>query len=62
MPDEFKHIYYATNDPNKEMNEFIVYGKIGNKLVHYLLDFYIQDNNKVIEFDGDYWHGEKRGN
>lgn len=44
------------------MNEFIVYGKIGNKLVHYLLDFYIQDNNKVIEFDGDYWHGEKRGN
>lgn len=28
----------------------------------YFLDFYIEDNNKVIEFDGDYWHGEKRGN
>ena len=22
----------------------------------------MKDNNKVIEFDGDYWHGEKRGN
>ena len=22
----------------------------------------VEDNNKVIEFDGDYWHGEKRGN
>lgn len=28
----------------------------------YFLDFYIEDNNKAIEFDGDYWHGEKRGN
>lgn len=28
----------------------------------YFLDFYVEDNNKVIEFDGDYWHGEKRGN
>jgi len=24
----------------------------------FFLDFYIKDNNKVIEFDGDYWHGE----
>lgn len=22
----------------------------------------MKDNNKVIEFDGDYWHGERRGN
>ena len=27
----------------------------------FFLDFYVKDNNKVIEFDGDYWHGEKRG-
>ena len=26
------------------------------------LDFYIPSLNKWIEFDGDYWHGEKRGN
>jgi hypothetical protein len=27
-----------------------------------MLDFYIPSLNKWIEFDGDYWHGEKRGN
>lgn len=26
------------------------------------LDFFIKDLGKCIEFDGDYWHGEKRGN
>ena len=26
------------------------------------LDFYIPELKKWIEFDGDYWHGEKRGN
>lgn len=26
------------------------------------LDFYIPELNYCIEFDGDYWHGEKRGN
>ena len=25
-------------------------------------DFFIKDTNKCIEFDGDYWHGESRGN
>jgi very-short-patch-repair endonuclease len=25
-------------------------------------DFLVSDNNKIIEFDGDYWHGRKRGN
>jgi hypothetical protein len=27
-----------------------------------LPDFLVSDNNKIIEFDGDYWHGRKRGN
>ena len=27
-----------------------------------MLDFYIPELKKWIEFDGDYWHGEKRGN
>ena len=26
------------------------------------LDFYVKDIDKCIEFDGDYWHGQKRGN
>jgi predicted CoA-binding protein len=25
-------------------------------------DFFIKDVNKIIEFDGDYWHNEARGN
>lgn len=29
---------------------------------NYFLDFYVKDNNVAIEFDGDYWHSEKRGN
>ena len=56
-PGEFKHIYYATNNPTKRLNEFTVHDIQENKKSHYFLDFYIEDNNKVIEFDGDYWHG-----
>ena len=40
--------------------EYMVYNE--HTKTTYFLDFYIEDNNKVIEFDGDYWHGEKRGN
>jgi very-short-patch-repair endonuclease len=25
-------------------------------------DFYHKPSKSIIEFDGDYWHGEKRGN
>ena len=56
---EYNEIFYATNG-NNDNNEYIVFNSNTNK--SYLLDFYIKDNNKVIEFDGDYWHGEKRGN
>ena len=28
--------------------------------VYYMLDFYCQDNNKVIEFYGDYWHANPK--
>ena len=48
-------IYYATNE-NEEYDVFI------NPCKVFLLDFYIPELNKWIEFDGDYWHGEKRGN
>ena len=57
----FKEVFYATNNPEKkENNEYMVFDK--NTREKFFLDFYIKDNNKVIEFDGDYWHGEKRGN
>lgn len=57
-------IFYATkNDNNKNSNENFEYEVILEDGIHrYFLDFYVKDNNKVIEFDGDYWHGEKRGN
>lgn len=58
----YKNIYFATlginGDYVESNNEYIV----ENKLHHYFLDFYVEDNNKVIEFDGDYWHGDGRGN
>ena len=30
--------------------------KIKNKTFRFFLDFFVKDTNKVIEFDGDYWH------
>ena len=58
---DYKEIFYATNNLEKtNNNEFLVIDPKTQK--KYLLDFYIKDINKVIEFDGDYWHGEKRGN
>lgn len=60
-------IYYATrkNDditPNKNNDhyEYMLYDQINLK--HYFLDYYIPRLNLIVEFDGDYWHGEARGN
>ena len=60
IKNDFDHIFYATNNPEKNNNEYMVINKETNK--HYFLDFYVKDNNKVIEFDGDYWHGGPGGN
>jgi len=59
IKDDFKEIHFATTINNGKNNEYIVNRFDGRKA---LLDFYIKDNNKVIEFDGDYWHGVKKGN
>lgn len=64
IKDKYEGIYFATLDreTKKETtknNEYVVI--TGNEDFRFL-DFYIEDNNKCIEFDGDYWHGEKRGN
>jgi len=62
---DFNGIYFATLDKNKCLdsskynNEYMI-KRSDNKYA--FLDFYIKDINKAIEFDGDYWHGEKRGN
>ncbi len=57
---EFNEIFYATNGKPDKNNEFMVFDvRTGNK---FFLDFYVKDNNTVIEFDGDYWHGKRRGN
>lgn len=53
---KYKEIYFAENGKNHN-NEY----RIKSKTSYKLLDFYIKDINKCIEFDGDYWHGS-RGN
>jgi len=60
----FNNIYFATLDSKGELSEN---GKnyeykidIGDSFCK--TDFFIKDINKIIEFDGDYWHGEARGN
>lgn len=64
IKDDFNEIYFATLDKNKTIDESgknYEY-KIETNKSFVKLDFFIKDVNKAIEFDGDYWHGEKRGN
>ena len=56
---DFNEIYFATKGVSNINNEYII---ITNEKKVYFTDFLIKDTNKIIEFDGDYWHGEKRGN
>jgi len=61
---DFKEIYFATMKNGVDVhdgsfNEYRIRRADGRVA---FLDFYIRDNNKVIEFDGDYWHSERRGN
>ena len=60
IKNKYKEIFFATIKNNNENNEYEVI--LEDAYHRYFLDFYVKDNNKVIEFDGDYWHGEKRGN
>ena len=63
IKNDYSNIFYATygNQENPDINaEYEVVLEDG--IHRFFLDFYVKDNNKVIEFDGDYWHGEKRGN
>ena len=65
IKDEFHEIYFATKSTEQGLNSNanFEYEVILEDGIHrFFLDFYVKDNNKVIEFDGDYWHGEARGN
>lgn len=60
----FTNVYFATliKDTPTAYNNYEYEVLTEDNYHKYYLDFYIEDNNKIIEFDGDYWHGEKRGN
>lgn len=65
ISNKFNMIYFATfnqtiRDYDDTVNNEFVFTR--NNGLHYLIDFLVKDNNKIIEFDGDYWHSEKRGN
>lgn len=64
IKNDFKSIYFAQLDDNDNIDKS---GKnheykldIGNSYIK--PDFFIKDIGKIIEFDGDYWHGKLRGN
>lgn len=60
--EERKFVYFAQLNENKEKNtsghNFEKRIEIKNSFI--MIDFIYK--NKIIEFDGDYWHGKKRGN
>ncbi len=58
IKNKYKKIYFAELG-SKKNNEYMLLTD-DKKCIFF--DFYIKDINKVIEFDGDYWHGKKRGN
>lgn len=50
--------FYATNGEPGRNNEYKL--RTTNSFVK--LDFFVPGKNKIIEFDGDYWHSEKNPN
>ena len=58
--------YFATFTDKKEIidskdnhPEWFHISGTGKK---FFFDYYVKETKSIIEFDGDYWHGEKRGN
>jgi hypothetical protein len=53
----YSNIYFASlNDGVADYSKNKEY-RLETKVTCRLLDFYIADNHKCIEFDGEYWHG-----
>jgi very-short-patch-repair endonuclease len=60
---KYKQIHFATNDNGEVVDNKNKEYKVQTKNTFRMLDFYIPEINKVIEFDGTYWHGRVgRGN
>lgn len=53
---------FATNNNGTYDDTHNLEYKVEVETSYVKLDFYIPSLKKWIEFDGDYWHGEKRGN
>lgn len=49
----FQTIYYANN-----IGEWYLYDNLQKRI--YFYDFFVKDIGKLIEFNGDYWHGNPR--
>jgi hypothetical protein len=63
IKDDFNVIKFAQlNENNKDVSGNNNEHKLRTQVGVCSLDFIIMDTMKIIEFDGDYWHGEKRGN
>jgi len=63
VANDFTGIFFATLkngriDNTGKNNEYML--QIDGQ--YFFLDFLVEDSNKIIEFDGDYWHGDARGN
>lgn len=58
IKDKYNDIYFAEINGKEQNNEYVL--KLNKSYCK--LDFFVKDINKAIEFDGDYWHGEARGN
>ena len=57
VKDSYKSIWFATLDRDtgsrvSDNREYVV--EVGNR--HFLVDFFVEDLNAMIEFDGSYWH------
>ena len=64
IKDKYKKIYFATlkhdHAPSKT-NSYEYRVMLEDKIHCHFLDFYVKDINKILEFDGYYWHNQREG-
>lgn len=62
IKENYKDIRFATLDPETKQESLVnrEWFVCGGRGKNYFLDFYVRDTNKVIEYDGDYWHNPNR--
>ncbi|MFW6219655.1 MAG: hypothetical protein ACOCZ5_00150 [bacterium] len=63
IKNKFSNVYFATNHNGKRVDGKNYEYRLKTRVTSRMLDFYIPEIEKVIEFDGSYWHGDVgRGN